>query len=660
MTEVKNPILLNANLGNAAILYPTKASLSLRLCGVSECTMTLPENITVGMHAWVKVFNQNGFVGYFRKTSNDRNIPTDNSITLKHGIDILQDSLWDAETEFSGTKTEFLTALLNKQTALIQGPGDNAPRKPWVLGSCADAGTFKKKISYEDLLSLMQEMEDEGGDYYFSYDQTVWPWTVSYLARSSQVASEFRLNRNMGKCSISENDSELCTRLILNVNKMVEDENLDVDQNSSIYRTYNNTAAQAEYGIIVKTMDIDVTQDTFPNGPFPEADAYAAKYLADRAAPVNTIQIDGEELSGYTGSLWDEAQIGTKCRVALPDYSTYVAERVTGVTYPDLYGTPARVTVTLSNATPKDLRDNESFSRSVSATQKTVARSGGGGRKTARELESFEQHFTLTDENKNILNQAGMKLDAHGLIVYAQDNQKMIGSQFQVHSDKISMVVGSNQDGYYVKAAEIATAINDDGTGDAYIYADHVYIGLDQTIDPDYREKTLNNTFTAITSDFTTVNTLLAKKIEATDINATTVTAALASASLVSVSTFTASNSIGCTGPISGSSISAGGNTLNLVDASVSNDGKTLTITRVTGGAINFNKGDTEAAYNQGWNDCIDAAVQVDRYTRSAGQYGGNRVHYIFNSDDEAVNVGNGWYQTSLDAHVYKLPRKKD
>lgn len=187
-----------------------------------------------------------------------------------------------------------------------------------------------------------------------------------------------------------------------------------------------------------------------------------------------------------------------------------------------------------------------------------------------------------------------------------------------------------------------------------------IVIGNDTTIDPSYRGKSLDGTMTAITTDFTSVNTLLAKKIEADDINATTVTAALANATLVSVSTFTASNSIGCTGPISGTSISAGGNTLNLVDASVSGDGKTLTITRVSGGAINFKKGDTDAAYNQGWNDCIDAAVQVDRYTRSAGQYGGNRVHYIFNSDDERVNVGSGWYQTSLDSHVYKLPRKKE
>lgn len=458
--DVKYPILLDSGLNPAKVLYPTKGSLTLRMCGVSDCQLTLPDSSIVGMHAWVKIFNQNGFVGYFRKTSNNRNIPSDNSITLQHGIDILQDSIWDAETDFSGTKTEFLTALLAKQTALIQGPGDNAPRAPWVLGSCADTSSYSKKIKYNDLLSLMQDLEDEGGAYYFSYNMATWPWTVSYLARPQNVASEFRLRRNMEKCVISENDSELCTRLILNVNGMVTDSSLGVDQNQSVYRVYNNTTAQATYGIIVKTMDIDVTQDTFPNGPFPEADAYAAKYLADRAAPINTIQIDGYELSKYTGDTWDEHEIATLCRVALPDYGTSIAERVASVQYPDLYGTPDRTVVTLSNATPKNLRENESFSKSVASTQRAVSRGGGSSRSTARQVENFVQHFEITDENANILEQAGMYLDAHGLLVYADDNVNMIGSRFNVQADKIGMVVGTNSGGNYIKAGEIALSIN--------------------------------------------------------------------------------------------------------------------------------------------------------------------------------------------------------
>ena len=190
------------------------------------------------------------------------------------------------------------------------------------------------------------------------------------------------------------------------------------------------------------------------------------------------------------------------------------------------------------------------------------------------------------------------------------------------------------------------------------IAGDKIVIGNDQSIDSDYRGKTLDGTLTAITTDFTSVNTLLAKKIEATDINATTVTAALVGATLQSVSTLTVSNSIGCTGPISGTEIWSGGSQLKLIDASVSSDGKTLTITRTSGGAINFNKGDEEASYNQGWNDCIDAATSVTRYKRNTGTYGGSTVHYILQYGNYS-NVGSGWYKTEQ-ANAYTLPAKKE
>lgn len=489
MRNVKNPILLDSNLNDVEMLRPTKGSLSLKLCGVSEENLTLPVNsVNVPMHAWIKVFNQNGFVGIYRRTSNNRNIPSDQSATFRHGIDILQDSIWSGETDFEGTKTQFLTALLNQQTHLVNGI------KPWVLGTCQDSSTYKKTIKNDNLMDLFQDLEDEGGDYYFSYDQTVWPWRVSYLQRSSAVASEFRLQRNMEKCRISENDSELCTRLVLEVNAMVTDSE-GVQQNESVTRTYNNAAAQAIYGIIVKTEDIDTT-DTLPNGPFPEADAFASKFLADRAAPIVTVQIDGLEFYRRTGDTWDEARLGTLCRVAIPDYDTYISQRLVAVSYPDQYGVPDRITITLSNATPKTLKETSSLSSSVSTAQRTASRAGSRGRSNSRAVESFDQHFKIVDDNNNVLKQAGMHLDANGLLVYADDNVNMVGSRFNVQADKIGMVVGTRPDGRnFVKAGEICIAINESGETSAVLDADRVLAGRGaQTIEdlelPDWMDTT--------------------------------------------------------------------------------------------------------------------------------------------------------------------------
>lgn len=437
MIEVKMPELLNASLGVANVLHPTDGTLRLSMDSPSECTLTLEDKAeAIPMHGWVKIYNQLGFVGIFRRISRERDITTNNTYTLRHGIDILQDSVWDAEETYEGTTAQFLTALLNKQTQLVNGV------KPWVLGSCADTSNVKKDINYDNLLDLLEGVTEQGSGYYFTYDQTSFPWTVSLVAKPSEVASEFRLNRNIERCRISDNDSELCTRLILNVNQMVDDTELaqktgkTVKQNESVIRTYNNTAAQANYGVIVKTADIDVTGDTFPNGPFPEADAWAQKFLNQRADPLLNIEIDGHVLKGITGFDWDDSKIGTQVRVALPEYPVAIAERCVTVNYTSLYGDPDRVTVSLANALP-------TFSSSMKSTQKTVASNARGGRGSARQAESFEQHFQITDDDGNIIKQAGMSLDANGLLVYADDlsNDRYIGSKFKVQANAITAEV---------------------------------------------------------------------------------------------------------------------------------------------------------------------------------------------------------------------------
>ena len=481
MIETKRPELLTSSLTVEKMLHPSKGTLKLQMDDISEATLILEDKAeSIPMHGWVKIYNQFGFVGYFRRTGKSHNVFTDNSYTLKHGIDILQDSVWDAETDFSGTVTEFLTALLNKQTQLIQRPGDSEPVKPWAIGTVADTSTYKRDINYDNLLDLLKDLASEKHEYYFTYDQTVWPWTVSFVAKPSNVASEFRLNRNIEECSINDNDSELCTRLILNVNEMVNDTALATDtgitvkQNDSVIRTYNNTTAQASYGIIVKTADIDVTGDTFPNGPFPEADAWANDFLARRAAPLLQIEIDGHVLKGITGSDWDESKIGTKVRVALPDYSQAIEERCVTVTYQDLYGATDSITVSLANALP-------TYTKSVKSTQQTVSNLSKTSRSGSRKAESFDQHFEITDKAGNVLRQAGMHLDANGLLVYADDNVNMVGARFNVQADQIGMVVGHNSDGNFIKAAEIAVAINDAGEGVALISADHVNISATST-----------------------------------------------------------------------------------------------------------------------------------------------------------------------------------
>ena len=504
--KVKMPVLLDSTLKESAILYPTKGTLKIKANDVSEAQLTLSDKSqAVPMHGWVKIYNQNGFVGIFRRTSRNNNVTVDKTITLRHGIDILQDSVWEGSEDFSGTMTQYLTAILNHQTSLINGV------KLWVLGTCADTQTVAKTLNYDNLMTLLKGTVDSGGDYYFTYDQTVWPWQINLVAKPSGVKSEFRLNRNIEKCKISDNDSEICTRLILNVNKLKVSSDADTqDENQSVWRVYNNSTAQAAYGIITKTADIDVTQDTLPGGPFPEADAWAADFLAKRAEPQLQIQIDGLVLSQITGQTWDESRICELCRVALPEYAEAISQRVVTINYPNLYGAPERVSVSLANVLPSYTNSLNDLARetSVLATE---------NRYTERYESSFVKRFAIYDRQGNILKQAGMELDANGMLVYADDGENMVGSRFEVQANRIGMVVGTINGVDYIKAGEIALSINQQtGQSAVKISGDMVDINASQTLVINAAHIDINGIVTALSSYNVTASTLSAGGITST------------------------------------------------------------------------------------------------------------------------------------------------
>ena len=84
-------------------------------------------------------------------------------------------------------------------------------------------------------------------------------------------------------------------------------------------------------------------------------------------------------------------------------------------------------------------------------------------------------HAVQVDHDNKVLKAAGLDIDANGAIIYAEDNVNMIGSRFKVQADKISLVVGEDSSGNYIKAAEIVASINDTGST-VYIKANKIYL----------------------------------------------------------------------------------------------------------------------------------------------------------------------------------------
>ena len=441
--NVRLPGLLDASLNEVARLHPTAGSVTLKMIGSSEATMTLPEDSpAVQIHDWVQIYTQRGLAGVFRVSNVSQNYKHQIDVTLLHGIDILADSVWTEQTEFSGTKAQFLTALLNQQTHLVNGV------KPWTLGTCEVTGSYEKTINYDRLSNLLEEMVQEGGGYYFTYDQTVFPWVINFVAKPAGVDSEFRLTRNVRGATVTYNDADLCTRLHLSVSSKHTAASTQVTTYGSAVRTYNNTTAQATWGIVVKTADID-THDDIEDQHFESADAWAANFLAQRAEPSVQIEIDGDELTKLTGEAWDALSIGKLCQVALPDYGHTFRERVVAVTYPEFLKDPAHVTVSLANTLPK-------FSESIAQAQDTAASAAKVGRANVRSIEKDEKDLTtwsqvvryqgeaLDGTGVMTLYESGIDMDAAGgVTIYSlQEGLQALYGGIQVNSSDITAAVG--------------------------------------------------------------------------------------------------------------------------------------------------------------------------------------------------------------------------
>ena len=448
MSRVRMPGLLDGELQEIARLRVRAGQYQLSADDVSQATLTIPEDgPVVGLRDWVSLYDEDGLMGIYRVTNIAQTVKRNIQLTLLHGIDILADSYWAEEREYTGNVRGYLEALLQQQTALIDGTA------PWALGDCEDTETtLKVKISYGRLSELIREAVPEGGGYQLEYDQTVWPWRVHLRAKPTAAAAEFRVARNITSATVTYNDADLCTRLILS----------NTSGGESRVRVYNAGAiAQAEWGIVTKTASVD-TSDTLTSDSWPEAEAWVADFFRLHAAPSVQIQIEGRELYRLTGDRWDRASLGRVCRVSLPEYGHTFEERVVSLTYPDPWGDPDRVVVSLANALPQ-------FSEQVKLIEKTAQSAsraaGGAARKadqTAEELERkeviYQTSFQKTDrEIAGIASATGLQFNQDGTPVLDDDGNFVYS---ETHPDNALIAQISLQAGRYDRIIQ-ATGISE-------------------------------------------------------------------------------------------------------------------------------------------------------------------------------------------------------
>jgi hypothetical protein len=238
--------------------------------------------------------------------------------------------------------------------------------------------------------------------------------------------------------------------------------------------------------------------------------SWARSRLAKHAEPMVTVTISGLELSKATGEALDKFEIGTMCRVPLPEFTTTITERVTKLNWSDKIKDPESVTVTLANA----LEDVASI---INNLNKTAGAGGSGGRASAKNDE--EKHAWLINENDRVgllaeavagpgadedwsrvssiiadgeglharvtktekdVIQAEAKIEVNENLIEAEVRQRKsdtasMSSKITQHADKISLVVQEKNGQNVVNAAKIVAGVNSSGSS-IKLSADHIDI----------------------------------------------------------------------------------------------------------------------------------------------------------------------------------------
>lgn len=469
----------------------------------STATMTPVRMDGIGVNSWVKDETEPGAGIVWRVKGIKTNYANDTTaVDLEHVISTLKDRLM-----FGKVTPAMMSGQLGATTCTAQQAIQYilSQQSDWALGTCGYNVSNPYQFDGDSLFDALEKVSDSLENAMWTYDMSVYPFLLSIAPAPSGVGSEMRAGRNIRTISRTVDRSGMYTRFY-----PIGENDLHI---TGDYVSKN----ESTYGLVAH-VETDTSISTEA-----ELRRWANERLAKHAEPTVTTEIEGLELAAKTGEALDRLILGRECRMPLPEYSTTITERIKELSYPDKVNQPEMVRVTLSN-----MRND--VTKIIAESLKSAAR-GYGGRGAARRqkedmawFEDTNDHVAMcakgiigedaygnpnwyllsqiivdgtgvhqhvqsvqetADGSASILEQAGMELNAQGVLIYADDNTNMVGAKFNVQASKIGMVVGTRtvqgQEENYIKAGEITLAINNAGESEAHIDANKVYIGNDKS-----------------------------------------------------------------------------------------------------------------------------------------------------------------------------------
>ncbi|MBR1684669.1 MAG: phage tail protein [Clostridia bacterium] len=331
------PRLLGKDLTEKGRLHPERVELTLSLTPLSTATLLLtPEDGEVAVGEYVELYTVQGTAGIFRVMS----VTLEAARTLRrrvyceHALVTLADTLLFGYTELGGRgmpMASVISTLLSGQS--MWAPGDTECDTQFAYA-------FENENVLSALLSLTGPVDMPMG-FFFSMETR--PWKVHLRRLDTKPVCELRLKRNTESVKVETDMSDLVTRIYPLGYGEGADQMTIRDVNGGV--PYLDADTTETWGI-VQAVYTEPTMDD------PETLKAAAKtVLEKRKNPKVTVTASALALSRLTGEPLDNFTPGALCRLAFPKLGYTEDARILSCTYPDVYGTPLKVSLTIGNRT---------------------------------------------------------------------------------------------------------------------------------------------------------------------------------------------------------------------------------------------------------------------------------------------------------------------
>ena len=235
----------------------------------------------------------------------------------------------------SGVKTaDVLNYILARQT-----------RQNWKLGDCDFKRYFEYNWENSTLLAaLFAVPECFDSEYLWSWDTTVYPWTLSLTMPTDALKSEIRYAKNMTNIKKTTDATSIANRVYAlgcgeGVNQLtIESVNGGVP--------YVEDALSIERYGLCSTILVDSRYEIAEN-----LKAYAEQILAGLKEPYVSYEIGAIDLHRLTGDSFSKFRPGEVVRVVDEADGINLRTRIVRVEKSDAEGDPGNVTVTIANKT---------------------------------------------------------------------------------------------------------------------------------------------------------------------------------------------------------------------------------------------------------------------------------------------------------------------